>query len=53
LVWYHQCRPHQGLGNKPLQAVADPPLAEAGTGNDFVCDERLGGLLKHYRHAAA
>jgi hypothetical protein len=53
LVWYHQCRPHQALGNKPLQ-VADPPLpAGPGTIKDVVCEERLGVLLKRYYRQAA
>jgi putative transposase len=52
LVYYHQFRPHQGLGNRPpgapesATAEADRPLREV------VCQERLGGLLRHYRRAA-
>jgi len=45
---YHQERPHQSLGNRPLSHTSDPPVLplEAGA---VVCEERLGGLLKHYR----
>jgi putative transposase len=47
-------RPHQGIGNVPLSPVLPPPPA-SGTAStaDVVCRERLGGLLKHYYHAAA
>jgi hypothetical protein len=52
LVYYHQHRPHQGLDNRPLgwtetAAEADRPLDEV------VCQERLGGLLRHYQRRAA
>jgi hypothetical protein len=42
-------RPHQGLGNRPPAGL--PP--EAPTAGDVVRDERLGGLLRHYRRRAA
>jgi hypothetical protein len=41
-------RPHQGLGNRPPAGGPDPGPA-AGR---VVCEERLGGLLRHYRRAA-
>lgn len=46
-------RPHQALGNRPLPDVARPeppvlPFPEGGV----VCEQRLGGLLKHHRRAA-
>jgi putative transposase len=49
---YHTERPHQGLGNKllvgePSPDENQPPICEAQ------CSVRLGGLLKHYRRAAA
>jgi putative transposase len=49
---YHTERPHQGLGNILLVVEPPPddsqlPIAEVN------CSTRLGGLLKHYRHAAA
>jgi putative transposase len=53
LAYYHHFRPHQGLDNRPLgwmePAVAerDQPLGEV------VCQERLGGLLRHYQRRAA
>ena len=47
--YYHQERPHQGLGNRPLVgANPDPPSQ-----GKIVCKERLGGLLKHYYRKAA
>src|SRR5262249_45970427 len=51
LIHYHQCRPHQGLGNVPLNGLPAPPIARV-TIADIVCEERLGGLLKHYRRAS-
>jgi putative transposase len=45
-------RPHQGIGNVPLALVLPPPPETAST-KGVVCRERLGGLLKHYYHAAA
>ena len=46
---YHRERPHQGLGNTVLEGTLDPrptPVTEVR------CEERLGGLLRHYRRAA-
>ena len=44
---YHRERPHQGLDNKVIEAGPRPT-----TGTDVCCEERLGGLLRHYRRAA-
>ena len=50
LVHYHEERPHQGVGNVPLRAFdSSASFTSAGA---VVCDQRLGGLLKHYRRAA-
>ena len=50
---YNTVRPHQGIGNKPLNVVefslhqiAIPDSTE------IECESRLGGLLRHYRRAA-
>ena len=49
---YNEERPHQGLDNVPLpQAAADEPTLAFPSGK-IVCEERLGGLLKHYHWAA-
>jgi putative transposase len=51
LTHYNTERPHQGVGNAPLSGEAPKPagpLRLAGV----VCEERLSGLLKHYRRAA-
>ncbi len=54
LVYYHQFRPHQGLGNVVLTMPAQPPASEDVLGPDVVvCHEWLGGLLKHYERKAA
>jgi putative transposase len=51
LIYYHTCRPHQGKDNVPLVGIvtneASPLRSE-----DVVCEERLGGLLKHFRRRA-
>ncbi len=46
LAHYRSERAHQGLGNNRAGRTDS-----AGSG-DVVCDERLGGPLKHYRRAA-
>lgn len=47
---YHEERPHQALANEPPLG-ANPPSSEIA--RDIACQERLGGLIKHYyRHAA-
>jgi putative transposase len=48
LRYYHEERPHQGLGNVPPII----PLTPIECQGDVVCHERLGGLLKIYRRAA-
>ena len=46
---YHRERPHQGLGNRPIEAGEN-----AGqTVGEIVCHPRLGGLLKYYDRKAA
>jgi putative transposase len=45
---YHLERPHQGLGNKVIERARRRPTL----GAEVRCEGRLGGLLKHYRHAA-
>jgi hypothetical protein len=48
-AYFHQERPHQGLGN---DLIAPTPATGSITG-DVVETERLGGLLRSYRRAAA
>lgn len=53
LDYYHEQRPHQSLGNRPLRGdwpEVDDPLVD---GEKIVCHERLGGVLKHYERTAA
>ncbi len=46
---YHEERPHQGLGNRPIN-VRKGPLSPA----EFAkCRPRLGGLLCSYERSAA
>jgi putative transposase len=51
-TFYNERRPHQSLGNAPPNAPASPPSASLALA-DVACDERLGGLLKHYHRRAA
>jgi hypothetical protein len=49
LTHYHEFRPHQGLGNVPINAKLSPPMpASQFSLDEVVCHELLGGLLKHY-----
>jgi len=50
--YYHDCRPHQGIGNR-LIGFEDsdvPPVID--NVEQLECESRLGGLLKTYRRAA-
>ena len=49
--YYHEFRPHHDKGNLPLWAIGTPDASDST--DDIVCDEFLGGHLRHYRHAAA
>jgi len=59
LGFYHQFRPHQGVGNELLlkpnrkrgrqQPAEDEPISLA----EIRCEQQLGGLLKSYRRKAA
>ena len=49
--YYHDCRPHQGIGNRLIRVgKQEPPSMDS---SELVrCEKRLGGLLKHYYRAA-
>jgi putative transposase len=49
--YYHRQRPHQAVGNRTLMG-AHPPVGHCPA-DEIVCEERLGGLLKHYHRRAA
>ena len=51
--YYHTQRPHQSKGNRPLLKLVEPPPALPNTVGEVFCEERLGGLLKHYYRQAA
>ena len=54
LNYHHQYRPHQGLGNVPIDTALPPPEPiDDFRLEDVVCHEALGGLLKHYERRAA
>jgi putative transposase len=48
---YNRERPHQGKDNRPLSQAAEPTVVPLPVG-EVVCEERLGGLLRHYRRAS-
>ena len=53
LDYCNELRPHQSLDNRPLSgkwSVVDEPLGE---NEQIVCQEKLGGLLRHYERIAA
>jgi putative transposase len=53
--YYHRWRPHQGLGNVPLDErdKTPPKLSDTIPLGEIVRNEMLGGLLKHYERKAA
>jgi putative transposase len=51
-VYFNERRPHQSLGNAPPQGDRSPPVSPLPV-EDVCCDERLGGVLKHYYRRAA
>ncbi len=53
LVFYNRERPHQGMENQPLSQTESQPAIIPFPNGEVVCDERLGGLLKHYHRQAA
>lgn len=54
LTYYHEFRPHQGLGNVPISGIPGGVECQVDfQPDDIVCHHRLGGLLKHYERKAA
>jgi hypothetical protein len=51
-VHYHHCRPHQGLGNVPPEGPPSDDPEDFPAAAEVICQERLGGLLKHSYRAA-
>ncbi len=55
--YYHECHPHQGIGNvllpKPRGESEEEPDVVPMNLATVKCESRLGGLLKHYYHDAA
>ena len=51
VTYYHENRPHQGIGNKLIagEKRENPPVTNL---QNIKCETCLGGLLKHYHHAA-
>jgi putative transposase len=54
ITYYHRWRPHQGLGNVPIDTTVSSPAPLHEFRLEYVvCHESLGGLLKHYERRAA
>jgi len=53
VAYYNEQRPHSSRGNLPLSMDKLPDPVECLGPKDVVCQERLGGLLKHYERKAA
>jgi putative transposase len=53
-TWYNEVRPHQGVGSVPLaKDYQSPPPQPIARAKEVRCQQRLGGLLKHYSLRAA
>jgi hypothetical protein len=50
---YHSERPHLAKGNLPPLIAKAPDAVDSLGPDSVVCQERLGGLLKHYQRRAA
>ena len=44
--YYHECRPHQGIGNRLIGAEHDHVSAQIEGIEQLECESRLGGLLR-------
>jgi putative transposase len=55
LSYFHQFRPHQGIGNVLLDEhdKSPPELSDVVPLGNVTCHESLGGLLKHYERKVA
>jgi hypothetical protein len=50
--YFNTCHPHQGVGKMPLGLADIPSEDDPPPLGKVVSDDRLGGLLRHYRRAA-
>ena len=53
VAYFHDERPHQGLGNRPPNQHQSPAEVTHLDLEEVVCRQRLGGLLRHYERRAA
>lgn len=51
--FYNTLRPHQGLENVPLSGTVPEQQTASIDSGEIVCQEWLGGVLKHYERKAA
>jgi transposase InsO family protein len=51
--YYNEERPHMGLGLRTPSGPSPPECARPPTTSEIRCEERLGGLLRHYHRKAA
>jgi len=52
VAYYYDHRPHQGIGNRLIGDESEYPPAVVRL-DEVRCQQRLGGLLKHYYRQAA
>jgi putative transposase len=52
VTYYHECRPHQGIGNRLIGSTGDDEAPLITSIDQVRCESRLGGLLKSYSRAA-
>ncbi len=52
VAYYHDCRPHQGIGNRLIGEEDDEDKTAVVSLDQVHCENRLSGLLKHYHRAA-
>ena len=52
VAYYHEHRPHQGIGNRLIGSDEDNEQPSVVSLDEVKCETRLGGLLKHYYRAA-
>lgn len=53
LVHYNEIRPHQSQGNQPLTGAWPNGDDRLEAEEQIICQERFGGVLRHYERIAA
>ena len=53
VIYSNRVRAHSSLDNEPIGACEPPPDPVSERKDGIVHESRLGGVLRHYRRAAA